>query len=68
MLKSPAIKACGISTIFQSSDPNELCDRLRLMIHKEGGNDTNKIDSEVIATIDKLIEYKCITPEQHKKL
>ena len=26
LLKSPAIMASGISTIFLSSDPNELCD------------------------------------------
>ena len=28
LLKSPAMKDSGISTIFLSPDPNELCDRL----------------------------------------
>ena len=69
LLKLPAIRASRISTIFLSSDPIELCDRLRLIIqHIQFGNDTNNFDSEIIAKIDKLLEYKCITPERHKKL
>ena len=35
ILESPAIMASGISkTIILSSDPNELCDRLRLLLQK----------------------------------
>ena len=29
LLKSPAIMVSGVPTTFVSSDPNELCDRLR---------------------------------------
>ena len=31
LLKSPAIMASQNSTIFLPSDPNELCDRLKLL-------------------------------------
>ena len=55
LLKLPAIRASRISTIFLSSDPNELCDRLRLIIQQnQFGNDTNTFDSEIIV---KLINY-----------
>ena len=43
LLNSPAIMASGVSkTIFLSSDPNELCDRLKLLLQeKHGGNNSN---------------------------
>ena len=70
LLKSPAIMASGISkTIFLSSDPNELCDRLKLLLQeKNGGNNSNLIDEEIIAIVDKLLEYKCISKKQHKQI
>ena len=44
LLKSPAIMASRTSTKFLSSDPNDFCDRLRLIIpEKQGGNDKKKI-------------------------
>ena len=70
LLNSPTIKASGISkTIFLSSDPNELCDRLKLLLQeKHAGNNSNIIDEEIIAIIDKLLEYKCISKKQHKQI
>ena len=69
ILNSPAIMASGISTIFLASDPNELCDRLRSIIQeKQAGNNSNIINQENNAIVDKLLEYKCITPTQHNKL
>ena len=46
LLDQPAIMASGISkTIILSSDPNELCDRLKLLLQeKHGGNNSNIID------------------------
>ena len=43
ILESPAIMASGISkTIFISSDPDELCERLKLLLQeKHGGNNSN---------------------------
>ena len=70
LLESPAIIASGISkTIILSSDPNELCDRLRLLLQeKHAGNNSNLIDEEIVAIIDKLLEYKCISRKQHKQI
>ena len=70
LLNSPTIKASGISkTIFLSSDHNELCDRLKLLLQeKHGGNNSNLIDEEIVAIIDKLLEYKCISKKQHKQI
>ena len=70
LLNSPTIKASGISkTIFLSSDPNELCDRLKLLLQeKHGGNNSNLIDEEIVAIIDKLLEYKCLSKKQHKQI
>ena len=66
LLKSPAIMASGISkTIFLSSDPDELCGRLKLLLQeKQAGNNSNIIDDEDVAINDKLLEYKCITKKQ----
>ena len=70
LLNSPAIMASGVSnTIFLSSDPDELCDRLKLLLQeKHAGNNSNIINEEIVAIIDKLLEYKCISKKQHKQI
>ena len=70
LLNSPAIMASGVSkTIFLSSDPNELCDRLKLLLQeKYAGNNSNIINEEIFAIFDKLLEYKCISKKQHKQI
>ena len=72
LLNSPGlmVSASGISkTIFLSSDPNELCDRLKLLLQeKQAGNNSNIINDEISAIIDKLLEYKCIFKKQHKQI
>ena len=35
ILKTPAIMACGISTIFLPSDSSKLCDRLNFLLEKK---------------------------------
>ena len=69
ILESPAIIASGISkTIILSSDPNELCDRLKLLLQeKHAGNNSDIINDEIVAIVDKLLEYKCISKKQHKQ-
>ena len=69
LLKSPAILASGISkTIFLSSDPDELCDRLKLLLQeRHAGNNSDLINDEIVAIVDKLLEYKCISKKQHKQ-
>ena len=70
ILESPAIMASGISkTIVLYSDPDELCDRLKLLLQeKHAGNNSNLIDEEIVAIVDKLLEYRCITKKQHKQI
>ena len=70
LLKSPAIIASGVpKTIFLSSDPKELCDRLRLLLQeKHAGNNSDIINDEIVALVDKLLEYKCISKKQHKQI
>ena len=62
--------ASGVSkTLFLSSDPNELCDRLRLLIQeKHAGNNFDIINEEIVAIVDKLLEYKCISNKQHEQI
>ena len=61
------VSASGVSkTIFLSSDPNELCDRLNLILQeKQAGNNSDIINDEIIAIIDKFLEYKCIARKQY---
>ena len=65
LLKSPATLISGISTISLPENSNELCDRLKLLLHeKQAGNNSNKIDEEIVAIADKLLEYKCNSTKQ----
>ena len=62
--------ASGVSkTIVLSSDPNELCDRLKLLLQeKHAGNNSDIINEEIVAITDKLLEYKCISKKQHEQI
>ena len=72
LLNSPGltVSASGTSkTIFLSSDANELCDRLKLLLQeKHAGNNSDIINDEIVVIIDKLLEYKCITKKHYKQL
>ena len=72
LLKSPGlmVSASGVSkTIFLSSDPDELCDRLKLLLQeKNAGNNSDIINDEIVSIVDKLLEYKCISKKQHKQI
>ena len=70
ILNSPAIMASGVSNILiLSSDPDELCDRLRLLLQeKHAGNKSDLINDEIVAIVDKLLEYKCISKKQHQQI
>ena len=63
LFESPAIMASGISNIkILSSDLDELCDRLKLLLQEiQAGNNSDLINQEVVAIVDELLEYKCIT-------
>ena len=64
------VSAFGISkTRFLSSDPNEICSRLKLLFQeKHGGYNSNTFDEEFVVIVDKLLEEKCISKKQHKQL
>ena len=70
--KSPGLmlSASVVSkTIFLPSDPNELCNRSKLILQeKPAGNDSDIINEEFVAIVDKLLEYKCISKKQHKQI
>ena len=60
LLKSPGlmVSASGVpKTIFLSSDPDELCNRLKLLLQeRQAGNISNIKNNEIIAIVDKLSE------------
>ena len=64
------VSASGVSkTIFLTSDPDELCDRLRLLLQaKHAINNSNINNEEIVAMIDNLFEYKCLSKKQHKQM
>ena len=71
LLKSPGliVSASSITkTIFLSSDP-ELCHRLKLLLQeKHAGNNSDIINDEIVAILDKLLEYRCISYKQHNQI
>ena len=72
LLKSPGlmVSASGVSkTIFLSSDPDEFCNRLILLLQeKHAGNKSDIFNQEIVAIVDKLLEYKCMSPKQHNRI
>ena len=70
LLEQPPISASGFTkTIILSSDPDALCDRLKLLLQeKHAGNNSDIINVEIVAIVDKLLEYKCISKKQHKQI
>ena len=62
--------ASGVSkTTFLSSDPDELCEKLKLLLQeKQAGNNSDIVNQEIVAIVDKLLEYKCISKKQHKQI
>ena len=72
LLESPElmVSASGVSkTIFLSSGLDELCDRSKLLIQeKYAGIFSDIINDEIVAIVDKLLEYKCISKKQHKQI
>ena len=72
LLRSPGlmVSSSGISnTIFLSSDPDELCNRLKLLLQEiQAGNNSDITNNEIVGIFDELLEYKCISKKQHKQV
>ena len=59
----------GLKFIFLPSDPDELVDQLKLIVlEKVGGNDNPMLSEQIIAIADQLLEYECITTNQHQNI
>ena len=59
----------GLNFIFLPSDPDELVDQLKLLyFEKVGGNDNPMLNEQIIAIADKLLQYQCITTNQHQNM
>ena len=59
----------GLNFVFLPSDPDELVDQLKLLyFEKVGGNDNPMLSEQIIAIADKLLQFQCITLNQHQNL
>ena len=72
LLKSTGlmVSASGVSkTILLSSDRDELCNRSKLLLQeKQAGTNSDIINQEIVAIVDKLLDYKYISKKQHKQI
>ena len=58
-----------LNFMFLPSDPDELVHQLKLIqFEKEGGNDNPQLNGPIIAITDMLLEYECITTNQHQNI
>ena len=39
-----------------------------MLQEKRAGKNSDEINQNLVAIIDELLEYKCMTPTQHKKI
>ena len=61
--------ASGVTTVFLSENHDELCNRLKLLLQEEHArNISDMINEEIVAIVDKLLEYKCISKKQQKPI
>ena len=68
LLKSAAIIASGVSTIFLSSDPDKFCIRLKIILQEKHGGITSPINNqEIFALVDKYLKYNWISKKQQKQ-
>ena len=58
-----------IQYVFLPSDPDELVVQLKLIVlEKVRGKDNSFLSEQIIAITDKLLEYECITTNQHQNM
>ena len=73
--KSPAIMKGSLEnksfsiTRWLPPDPNEVPDRLKILLQeKQAGKVSNKFNEVFIAIADKLLQYECMSTKQHSNL
>ena len=60
--KISAFIAPGISTVILPDKPNELFDRIKLLLQwKQIGKISDIINEEIVAMYDEILEHKCST-------
>ena len=64
------VSSSGVSkTIVLSSNYNELSDRLTTLLQeKHAGKNSDLFNPEIFATVDKLLEYKSISDNEHEQI
>ena len=68
-LFQPQLGSGFIQYIFLPSDPDELVDRIKLIVlEKVGGNENPMLSEQIVAIVDKLLEFECITTNQRRKI
>ena len=62
--------ASGVSkTLILLSDADDLCNRLKLLLQeKQAGSNSDTINQQIVAIVDKLLGYKCISKKQHNQI
>ena len=61
--------AWRISAIFLSFYSDELCHRFKLLVQEKfAGNNSDIINKEIVAIVDKLLEYKKMSKKQNKQV
>ena len=72
VLKLPSlmISASGISnTLVLLCDLDKILARLTFLLQENhAGNNSNLFNKEILAIVDKLLEYKCISKKQHTQI
>ena len=67
--KVPAVITSGVTTIFLSENLEELCSRIKLLLQeRQAGNKSNIFNIEIIAIVDNLLEFKCMSKKEHKQI
>ena len=68
-LNGEATRSYTNQYVFLPSDPDELVDQIKLLyFEKLGGSDSFLLNEQIVAIVDKLLEYECITTNQHQNI
>ena len=64
------VSASGVSKrIFLSTDPEELYNRLKLLLQeKTSRKKSDIIYQEIVSIVDNLLEYKCVSKKHYKQI
>ena len=68
-LNGEATRSYTNQYVFLPSDSDELVDQLKLLyFEKLGRIDNPQLNEQIIAIVDKPLEYECITTNQHQNM